>query len=170
MILAAITMTVDPQVLAQQVGELLIAGGTLGDTLNYDEKDYEVLYALGHSCYSQARYKDAVKVFGYLVMHNHLEKRFANAFASSLHMTKSYEEAIKYYSLASVMDMSDPVPTFHTAECMIALGNVPDAREALAIVLKQCVKPEQDALKERANALIALVEGESATAASGGQS
>lgn len=147
--------------LAEQVSTLLMNGGTLGDTFDYNEQDYEVLYALGHSLYSQGRYADAMKAFGYLVVHNHLEKRFMNAFASSLQMIKSYEEAIKYYSLASVMDIGDPGPTFHTCECLLALGQTDDARQGLAMVIEQCDSHEEYAsMKARAEALQGFLESQ----------
>ena len=104
-----------PENLPEQIAELLAHGGTLGSVYNYDDTDYEVLYALGHSLYGQTRYQDAMRTFGFLVVHNHMEKRYMNAFAASLQMLKSYKEAIKYYSMASLMDMSDPLPTYHTA-------------------------------------------------------
>jgi len=149
---------IQPENLADQIAELLLHGGTLGSVYDYSEQDYEVLYALGHSLYAQRRYFDAMKAFGFLVMHNHLERRFMNAFASSLQMIKSYEEAIKYYTMSSVMDMSDPAPTFHTCECMIALGMVQEAREGLGMVIGQCRDAAHAALKERAQALLDLLD------------
>ena len=151
--------------LAQQVAELLHAGGTLGDLLNYTEQDYELLYSFGHSLYSQARYMDAVKVFGYLTMHNHLEFRYAFAYASSLQMIKKYEDAIQFYTMASVMDMSDPLPTFHTCECMLAIGNIDDAKQGLEMVVGQCKTDEQQPLKSRAQALLDLIQSSLAKAA-----
>jgi hypothetical protein len=72
-------------------------------------------------------------------------------------MCRRYSDAIQYYSLASLMNMSDPIPTFHTAECLVQLGLPDDARQALGFVLKQC-KPElHDDLKERANSLLSLL-------------
>jgi type III secretion system low calcium response chaperone LcrH/SycD len=148
--------------LAEQVAELMQNGGTLGDVYNYDERDYEALYALGHGMYSQGRYMDAVKAFGFLVVHNHLERRFINAYAASLQMIKRHEEAISYYSLASVMDMSDPAPTFHSCECLIALGRVTEGFEGLGMVVRQCTQPEHAALKDRATALRELIEKQAA--------
>lgn len=154
------TTGVAPEQLAEQIAEHLRQGATLGSIYDYSEQDYEVLYALGHSLYSQGRYQDAMKVFGFLVVHDHLEKRFMNAFASALQMCKQYEEAIKYYTMASVMDMSDPAPTFHTCECMIPLGMVVEAQQGLAMVLKQCKPGQHDALKDRAQALLSLLAKE----------
>lgn len=151
-----------PENLPEQVAELLANGGTLGSVYDYDDTDYEVLYALGHSLYSQARYQDAMRTFGFLVTHNHMEKRFMNAFAASLQMLKSYEEAIKYYSMASLMDMRDPLPTYHTAECMIALGYTAEAREALQFVVRQSDEQGLSDLKVRAQAMLDLL-GKSST-------
>lgn len=150
--------TAVPFDLAGQIADLLMSGGTIGSIYDYTEQDYEVLYALGHSLYAQGRYVDAAKAFGFLVMHNHLEKRYVSAFASSLQMARRYEQAVQYYTLASAMDMSDPVPTFHTAECLMALGRLGDAREALGFVVAQSSDAAHQSLGERAQALLAMLE------------
>lgn len=152
--------TADSQVLEhlpEQVAELLSNGATLGWIQNYDETDYEALYTLGHNLYGQCRYQDAVRIFAFLVLQNHLEPRYMNAYASSLQMVGNYLEAIKCYSIASLMDMEDPLPTFHTAECMLALDMVTEAREALGYVISQCKAPQYAELKARALALQVLV-------------
>lgn len=149
--------------MSEQVVELLSKGVSLGSIYNYQDEDYEVVYALGHNLYAQERYLDAMKAFGFLVMHNQLERRYVNAFASSLQMLKHYKDAIQYYCMASVMDLGDPMPTFHTAECMIPLGMFADARQALELVVQQSGTPERTALRERAQALLALLERSDAT-------
>ena len=143
--------------LAEQITDLFMAGGTLGDVYDYSSQDYEVLYALGHSLYSQARYFDAFKVFGFLMAHNHLEPKYIVAFASSLQMLKKFEEALVYYSLASVMDMSDPRPTFHSAECLLALGRTAEAIDGFRMVVKQARDDKYPELKARAQTLLDLV-------------
>jgi type III secretion system low calcium response chaperone LcrH/SycD len=141
-----------------QIADLLSTGGLIGDIFDLSELDYEAVYALGHNLYSQARYSDAMRTFGFLVIHNHLEKRFMNAFASSLQMLENYQEAIKYYSFASIMDMSDPLPTYHTAECMIALGYIKEAKEALQFVKTQAGEQKQTVLLNRAQAMFDLLD------------
>ena len=136
--------------------EAFANGNTLGDVMGYEARDYESVYALGHNFYRQARYLDALKSFSFLVMHAPFERRFTNAQAACLQMLKQYENAIAFHSLSSVMDMSDPRPTFHTAECLIALGRMEEAIEALNIVIKQSDAPEFAALKARAQGLLSL--------------
>ena len=151
-----------PPDLAGQIAELLMSGGTLGSIHDYTDRDYEALYALGHGLYEQGRYAEAVKAFGFLLMHNHLEKRYVGAFASSLQMARRHAEAVQYYALASAMDMSDPAPTFHTAECLIALNRLDEAREALGFVIAQSADAARQPLRERALALLALLERQAA--------
>ena len=143
--------------LPEQMLELLSHGTSLGDIMGYSETEYEALYALGHNHYSQERYLDALKCFGFLVAHNTMERRYLSAFACTLQMLKRYREAIQYHSVASVMDLEDPLPTFHTAECFVALEMHQEAREALKLVLAQCDAPQWSELQERSQALLALL-------------
>jgi type III secretion system low calcium response chaperone LcrH/SycD len=147
--------------LAKDILPLILNGATLGDLKGFEDSSYEALYALGHNFYSQTRYQEAMKIFGYLVMHNHLESRYISAFASSLQMLKRYEEAITYYSLASVMDMSDPVPTFYTCECLLALGHIREASQGLELVIEQSQAPQLIALKRQAQARLDIIKSSS---------
>lgn len=151
------SQTVSPEKLTEQVTELLMSGGTLGTIYDYTPEDYEAVYALGHNLYAQGRYDDAMKAFGFLVIHNAWEKKFLKAFGASLQMMKQHQEAIKYYTMASVLDLADPVPTFHIAECMIPLGMLEEAKQSLDLVVAQCKTPEQQPLKDRATAMLALM-------------
>jgi type III secretion system low calcium response chaperone LcrH/SycD len=150
--------------LTQQIAEHMMAGGTLGSVYDYTEQDYEAVYALGHNLYSQGRYDDAVKAFGFLVIHNAWERKYLKAFGAALQMVEQYQEAIKYYTMAAVLDLSDPVPTFHTAECMIPLGMLEEAKQSLDLVVAQCKTPEQEPLKQRAQAMLALMNQSAAKA------
>ena len=143
--------------LSEQALELLSHGTGLGDIMGYSDTEYEALYALGHNHYSQERYADAVKCFGFLVAHNTMEPRYMSAFACTLQMLKRYREAIQYHSVASVMDLEDPLPTFHTAECFMALEMHQEARDALKLVLAQCDKPQWQDLRQRSEALLTLL-------------
>lgn len=150
-------MRPSPDKLSEQVLELLSNAGGLGNIFDYTDKEYEAVYALGHSHYNQERYLDAAKCFGFLVAHNSLESRFMNAFAASMQMLKLYGDAIQYYSAVSLMDLEDPLPTFHTAECFLALKMPEEAREALTLVIAQCKTPQWQELRQRSQALLELL-------------
>lgn len=154
-----------PSDVPQQVLELLSHGGGLGTVFGYTDDEYAALYALGHGHYSQQRYLDAAKCFSFLMAHQSLERRYMIAFASCMQMLRHYKHAIQYYSMASVLDLQDPLVTFHTAECFIALELPEQAREALVLVMAQCQPPEWQTLRQRAQALLELLKGDGAVPA-----
>jgi type III secretion system low calcium response chaperone LcrH/SycD len=140
-----------------KASEHFAAGGTLGDLHGMTDRDYEAMYAVAHGMYAQERYRDAQKLFDFLVACNPFDRRFHQALASTHQMIGDYEQAISYYSMASVMDMKDPTPTFHTAECLAALGRVAEAKEALQIVIEQSSSAPHALLKQRATGLLELL-------------
>ena len=138
---------------------LLESGATLSDVLGYSRDTLESVYTLGHRFYKQGRYAEAMKVFGFLVIHDHLERRFLNAFASSLQMLRDYESAIRYYTLAATLDLTDPTPLLHVSECLIAQGRKADACDVLDLVMDQSSETEHAAIWQRATALLSLLNG-----------
>ena len=63
------------------------------------------------------------------------------------------------------MDMGDPGPTFHSCECLLALGQTDDARQGLNLVIAQCEGQEEYApMQTRAEALLALLDSQNAGA------
>ena len=117
--------------LAQDVADFLFAGGTVADIYGVDRKELEPLYALGYSLYNQARFSEALQVFSFLTYHSHLEQRFHVARGACLHMLKQYEEALRAYGPAYLLDALEPAVSLHIAECLIALGRKEDARGVL---------------------------------------
>lgn len=146
----------------------LTRGGTLGDLRGLTAKEYEAMFLVGHTLYGQKRYEDAEQVFAFLVMNNPYDRRFSQALGSAKQMLGQYADAISYYSIASLFEMTDPVPTFHTAECLAALGKPEDALDALGFVIKHSIKPEHNQLKQRAQAMVELLKATTASTAESG--
>lgn len=142
--------------LARQIMDHLNCGGMAGDFMDMGSAEYEALYALGHHLYTTGMYEDAVHVFGYLTLHNHHERRFLMAYAAALQMAKDWAAAVTVYTVVSLLDMRDPLPGFHTCECLVSLGMKREAREGLAMVLHQCGDQHADT-RARAEALLALL-------------
>jgi len=134
-----------------------MAGQPLGALRGLSRDDYEAIYAVGHGLYQQGRYQDACHVFSWLALHHHMERRFISALAASLQMCQRHEDALRIYTVAAVLDPADPIPTYHMAECLIATGRLAQALEALAMVVAQCRPGAHDALRQRAQALEALL-------------
>lgn len=150
----------DIEKVATQVYDLLAHGATLKQIHGYTDDEMEAVYTLGFNYYNQGKFEEAMRLFGFLLMHDQMERRYYKAFGSCQHMLKKYTEAIRNYSMASLFDLSDPEPTFHTAECMIALGMKQEAKEALDLVVRQTAKrPEYAAMNERSAAMLKILDG-----------
>lgn len=146
-----------PEAVWALISAHLSQGGTLGDLRGFGPSEYEAIFLVGHTLYGQVKYEDAAQVFAYLVMNNPYDRRFAQALGSATQMQGKWADAIGYYATAIVMDMADPQPVFHTAECLAALGQVDDARDALGFVVSMCKRTDQAALKQRASAMLEIL-------------
>ncbi|MBJ7263414.1 MAG: SycD/LcrH family type III secretion system chaperone [Burkholderiaceae bacterium] len=134
---------------------LWAAGGTLAEAKGMTLEECEAVYTLGHARYSQGKHDDAFKIFAYLVAYDHLDSRYQMALAAAMQATHRYEEALQQYMIVTLMRIDDPVPIYHSAECLLALGRTDDAAESLEMVIGTMCKPgEHDAIKSHAQALL----------------
>lgn len=137
---------------------LLESGGTLSQVYGFEAQEMEAVYAHAYSLYNQARWKEALKIFNFLVVHDHLERRYHVGQAACLQMLKRYDEALKAYGMAHVMNVMDPVVALHIAECLIAQGKKEDALIALeSVVAITEDNPKFAELASRARALADLL-------------
>ena len=144
--------------IAENLLGLWKAGGTLAQAMGLSPRECEAMYAYGHALYAQGKYNDAFKIFAQLVSYDHMDARYQLALASALQMTKRYEEALQQYMIVTVMRLDDPVPVYHCAECLLALGRPAEAAESLELAIDTLCKPgEHDAIKARAEMLLKAV-------------
>lgn len=112
--------------------DYLASGHTLGPLLGHTAQAQETMYALAHRMYGQAKYDDAARIFSHLVTCNHMDARFFVGFGACMQMKGRHPQALKFYGVASVLDLADPTPVMHMAECHLALGDHAQARTAIA--------------------------------------
>lgn len=146
------TPATEPINVAAAVLDALAGGATFGGLQGFKPKDYEVVYAVGHKLYAQARYRDAAVLFGLLVVRNHLEPRFLGAYASCLQMLGRYKDAAAFHGLANMFNPSDHRPNFQVAECLIASGHTKEGAAMLELVINDCTDPEWAPLRKLAQA------------------
>jgi len=136
----------------------LYEGGTLGDLRGLEDKHYEALYAIGLNQYQLGQYDKAIEMFQFLVLMNPWDRRFPIALGSSYQMTQRFDKALGYYTMAVSLNMMDPIPMFHSAECMTALGHYSEAAEALQFVIRNSKTSEHEPYKQRAQGLLDLIQ------------
>jgi type III secretion system low calcium response chaperone LcrH/SycD len=143
----------------------LSKGQTLGPQLGMTPESQEALYLLAHRFYGQAKYEQAEPMFRFLVMANHLDRRFSLGCGACARMRRNHADAVAFYGLASLLDLTDPVPFMYMAEHLLALGERAKARQMLDHGLAQAQKHEHHrAHLPRLQALQVLLDSSSATA------
>lgn len=115
----------------------LLDGGTVSEIFDITREELEALYAGALAVYNQGRYLDALRLFNFLLLQNHLDRRFSLGAAACQQMLKNYQAAVKLYYLAWFFDATDPAPLFHAAECLLEMGHKAEARDALRIIARQ---------------------------------
>lgn len=147
--------------------EYLGSGHTLAASMGQTVGSLEALYHLGYTLFEQAKYKESMRVFAYLMTANHMDRRFFNGFAACLHMQGNHRDAIKYYGVASILDLTDPEPPMHMAECHLALGDRAEARNSIAYGLSQARAHENHhGFVPRLEAMLEFMDGAAAAPAS----
>lgn len=132
-------------------------GGTLGDLAGITDEQFEALYAAAYRLYGMDQFEDAAKLFAYLGMTDPYDRRYTLGLGASQQMLKKWDEAIAAYTLCIALDVEDPVPAFHMAECVAGKGDLADAQTLLAEVVQRCKTPEHQALKQKADAMLKLM-------------
>jgi type III secretion system low calcium response chaperone LcrH/SycD len=140
--------------------EFLARGGTVGDLTGLGAEHYEALYAIGHNQYTVGDHPRAIETFRLLMMLNPWDRRFPMALGAAHQMVGKFEKALESYMAAIMLDMMDPIAMFHAAECMVALGQIEGAHEAMGFVLRHAKKPEHEACRIRAQGLQPLLKAQ----------
>jgi type III secretion system low calcium response chaperone LcrH/SycD len=134
-------MRFDPSALSEQAFDNLLdhlrSGGTLGAELGLSLRSQKAMYQLAYLLYGQNKYEEARRLFSMLVICQHTDRRHHLGLAACLQMLQRHAEALKHYGIASVLDLTDPVPVLHAAECHLALAEREKARHALDYALAQ---------------------------------
>jgi type III secretion system low calcium response chaperone LcrH/SycD len=139
--------------------DYVMAGHTLGPLLGSSVESQEALYRLAYRLYGQAKYAEAQRLFAILLMHNHLDRRYYLAYGACAQMLKRHPDALRYYSVAAQLDLTDPQPAIHMAECLLALGQRGEARACLDHGLIQARHHEEHRHHvPRLEALLSLLE------------
>jgi len=111
---------------------------TMRELKGITKAEMEAVYSVGFNMYRTGRYDDAEKIFRFLVLFDHLEPKYWMGVGAIQQVRKDYQGAIASYGYASFLDLQNPKPQLHAAECFLALGDKPNAASALLALDKYC--------------------------------
>ena len=114
---------------------------TMRELKGITKAEMEAVYSVGFNMYRTGRYDDAEKIFRFLVLFDHLEPKYWMGVGAIQQVRKDFQGAIASYGYASFLDLKNPKPQLHAAECFLAMGDKPNAASAL-VALDQYCPPE----------------------------
>lgn len=123
--------------LEEAVALIKDGGGTFAMVQGISQDDLEAIYGVAHTFYGQQKYDKAEKLFAYLCLYNHLDKRFWKGLAASRQMNKNYKKAAEAYAYMALIDVEDPEPSFHAAFCFLEMKDKDTARKSLDAAIHQ---------------------------------
>jgi type III secretion system low calcium response chaperone LcrH/SycD len=106
-------------------------GYSIAAAMGLSKEKLEAIYATGYQFFNQGKYEKAMKLFGFLLIHEQSDRRFFIAFGTCLQMLNAPDEAIKYLGIASIWEPSDPGPAVQIAECLLSLNRSSEAYDIL---------------------------------------
>ena len=146
-----------PEEILVELRDHLIAGGTLAGFANFDSRTMSGVYALGRYFYDQNDYDTAGDIFSWLTGFDPFERQYSFALGATRQMQGRYLDAIDFLATAQALDITDPVPAFHIAECLLKLGKGQEARDMLDMAVHYAKGEQHAALLAQAKALLALL-------------
>ncbi len=154
-------MTAQPQneqemaEMAKDLAEHLQAGGTVGAFLDLNDDELEAIYAAGYNQFAARKFDQAIDIFKLLCLYDHFEERWYYSLGVAQQGKGDYAEALKAFSIATVLDMMDPKPQAQAGYCLMALGHKDEAKSALEGAILTCQDdPEHAEVKKQATALL----------------
>ena len=151
------TMPTDDQIL--QAIQDVMKGKPVYEVAGWNTEQINALYTNAYHLYKAGSYEEAMKIFRPLLVMDSTDNRIWMGFAACAQMLRQYDEALKGYGYASILDPENPKPFFHAMECHIALKNYSEAKVAGDYVVGVAEgKPEHEKMLARTKLLLKAIE------------
>lgn len=122
---------IDTAQIAGAVEKLLKENATLKQIRGVSNAELEAVYALAFGYYNTGRFDEALKLFQFLVLFDHLNQKFWLGLGATQQALKDYQNAVASYGYASFLKLDNPKPQYHAAECFLALGDKKNAASSI---------------------------------------
>jgi len=111
------------------------------DIMELSDKDLDLIYSMAHTFYDAGKYEKAKALYLKLIFTAPFVAAYWKALGCTSQMQNETKECVIYYSVALLIDPSDPSLHLYAAKALIDLNRFEEARGAL-------VKAEELAPKE----------------------
>ncbi|MDD7806016.1 MAG: hypothetical protein PUP46_10775 [Endozoicomonas sp. (ex Botrylloides leachii)] len=111
----------------------LANSGTIKEVRGLSQQQLNIIYRVGYSHYSSARYQEALIIFRYLSLLDHRCHAYLLALGSTLKAMRQYSPALPVLDLAEQANKQDPRAAVCKAACLIELN---DMQSAINLLIK----------------------------------
>ncbi len=141
-------------------------GATIKELRGISNNELEAVYSLAFNYYRTGKFDEAEKLFNFLALFDHLNQKYWMGVGAVRQVKKDFSGAVQAYGYASFLDLSNPKPQLHAAECFLAMGDKRNAASSLEALDQYCPKDTDLGREYRAKAAeLRKVVGEEAFAA-----
>ena len=144
--------TVNQDQIMNAANALLKDGATVKEIKGISNEELEAVYSLAFGYYQTGKYDEALKLFKFLVLFDHLNAKFWFGLGAVQQVLKDYKSALASYGYCSFLDLHNPKPQLHAAECFIALGDRDNALSSLEALNEFCPQDTDVGREYRAKA------------------
>lgn len=142
-------------------------GLTLADILQLSKDQLEALYSVGHQALAAGQPEKAKDAFIQLIQIDPMDERFVYMLGLSCQMLGEIEHAAKVYVQFIARDATNPEGYLRLAECLLAAGEVTEARDTFRTARNMAEgKPEFAVSLAYAKTMIETAEARLAASAS----
>ena len=142
----------DAAQIAERVKAIIKDNATLKQLKGVTNAELEAVYSLAFGYYQTGKFNEALKLFQFLVLFDHLNKKYWMGLGAVQQVLKDFQGAIVSYGYSSFLDLKNPKPQFHAAECFLALGDKRNAASSLEALDMFCPKDTELGREYRAKA------------------
>jgi len=101
------------------------------ESFSLGQEEEHSLYSSAFTLYANQAYRKASSVFTRLVLINPFSAPYWKGLAASKQMAREYEQALRAWALATLLDTNDPTIHLHAAECLYKVDDKEEAKKAL---------------------------------------
>ncbi|MBP5285878.1 MAG: SycD/LcrH family type III secretion system chaperone [Kiritimatiellae bacterium] len=138
--------------IADGVKALIEKGATLKRLKGVTNAELEAVYSLAFGYYRTGKYEEALKLFQFLVLFDHLNAKYWLGLGAVQQVLKDYHSAVASYGYCSFLKLDNPKPQLHAAECFLAMGDRRNAASSLEALDAYCPKDTDIGREYRAKA------------------
>ena len=143
---------IDTKKISEGVKALIERGATLKQLKGVTNAELEAVYSLAFGYYRTGKFDEALKLFQFLVLFDHLNQKFWMGLGAVQQVLKDYQSAVTSYGYCSFLKLDNPKPQLHAAECFLAMGDKRNAASSLEALEEYCPKNTDIGREYRAKA------------------